>query len=259
MSWAARRRLIIFFILVAFFGGLTFWHYYADIFRAPTCTDGKQNGTETGIDCGGNMCTNLCTAEVRLPTILWTRSFAVTDTVYNATAYIENKNNAATESIPYEFRLYDDKDILIARRQGTALIPPLGTYAIVETGIVVGAGAVKRTTFDFSKIPVRWEKIPETIQKLSINTNNIAFDATGSIPRLSALITNPSPITTLYNTLVSAIVYDENNNTVNVSQTIVQVLSPGASTPVVFTWPRPLTMPVVRYELIPIIDVFHTK
>jgi hypothetical protein len=259
MSWAARRRLIIFFILVVFFGGLTFLRYKKDIFRAPTCTDGKQNGTETGIDCGGNMCTNLCVHEVKIPTVIWQRSFAITDSVYNATAYIENKNEAATKSIAYEFRLYDPNDVLVARRQGSALIPPLGRYAIVETGIAVGNTSVKRTTFDFSKTPALWEKVPESVSRLRINTSNVFFDESGLIPRLNALITNPSPTVTLNNTSVAAILYDANDNAVNVSQTLVQVLSPNASAPIFFTWPRPLTAPVVRYEIAPIIDVFHTQ
>nr|WP_294773769.1 T9SS type A sorting domain-containing protein [uncultured Flavobacterium sp.] len=33
---------------------------------APTCTDGIQNGTETGIDCGGT-CPNACLAQINLP------------------------------------------------------------------------------------------------------------------------------------------------------------------------------------------------
>lgn len=259
MSWAARRRLIIFLVVSAFIGGLLFWHYYKDIFRVPTCSDGKQNGMETGIDCGGNMCTNLCTFEVKIPTVIWQRSFAITDSVYNATAYIENKNDAATKSIGYEFRLYDPNDVLVARRQGATLIPPLGRYAIVETGIAVGNTSVKRTTFEFSKTPARWEKIPDAIEKLRINTSNITFDASGTVPRLNALLTNPSPTVTLNNTAIAAILYDADDNAVNVSQTLIQILSPNASSPVFFTWPRALTAPVVRYEIAPIIDVFHAQ
>ncbi len=259
MSWAARRRLIIFFILVVFFGGLTFLRYKKDIFRAPTCTDLKQNGTETGIDCGGNMCTNLCTFEVKIPTVLWSRSFAITDSVYNATAYIENKNEAATKSIGYEFRLYDSSGVLVARREGSALIPPLGRYAIVETGIAVGNTSVRRTTFEFSKTPALWEKIPESIARLRVNTSNIFFDDSGAIPRLNALLTNVSPTVTLNNTSVAAILYDADDNAISVSQTLVQILSPNASSPIFFTWPRSLGKSVIRHEIVPIIDVFHTQ
>ncbi len=260
MTWALRRRILILLIVIIVVGGLSFWHYSPSIFKAPTCTDGIQNGTETGIDCGGNMCTNLCTFEVKLPTILWSRAFAVTDTVYNATASIENKNDAAVGSIPYEFRLYDANNILVARRDGTALIPPLGRYAVIETGIAVGNGVVvKRTTFEFSSTPALWKRISESVKNLRVATSNIAFDASNPIPRLTALLTNPSPTVTLNNTLVGAILYDADDNAVNVSQTLVQILSPGASTPIVFTWPRPLPATVVRYEIIPVIDVFHAK
>lgn len=258
MSWAARRRLVIFLVACVIVGGGVFYFLSPSIFKAPMCTDGKQNGTETGIDCGGT-CTNLCSFEVRLPTILWSRSFAVTDSVYNAVASIENKNDAGVRAIPYEFRLYDSNGILVARRDGTARIPPLGRFAIVETGIVVGNGIVARTTFEFSSNPVLWERIPSEIEKLSLSTNSIKLDTSGTTPRLSAMLTNPSSTVTLNNTVVAAILYDANDNAVNVSRTLVQKIDPEGSAPVFFTWPRALSAPVVRYDIIPIIDVFDSK
>jgi hypothetical protein len=46
----------------------------------PTCTDGIQNGTETGIDCGGS-CPNVCLTQVNLPINYQgnTINYAVTD------------------------------------------------------------------------------------------------------------------------------------------------------------------------------------
>ena len=259
MTWASRRRLLIVLIILAVVLSYAFYLLSPAIFKAPSCTDGTQNGTETGIDCGGTMCTNLCTAEVKIPTVLWARSFPVTESVYNTVAYIENKNNAATRAIPYEFRLYDDKDILVSRIDGVAEIPPLGHYAIVETGIQVGTATVVKTTFEFSTKPVLWERIPPEIQKLNVLTSNTNLDTSVATPRLSATITNPSPTATLNDTVVAAILYDGNDNAVNVSRTIIPTLGPGAKTPVFFTWPRALSAPIVRYELVPIIDVFSTQ
>lgn len=258
MSWSARRRLFIVFIILVIIGGGVFWYLSPSIFKAPSCTDGLLNGTEAGVDCGGN-CINLCSSQVELPTVLWTRSFPVTDTVYNSIAYIENKNSAAVRTIAYEFRVYDTRGILVARRNGETLVPPLGRYAIVETGIQVGTAIVGRTTFAFDTRPALWEKIPEPIQKLSALTNSAKFDATGLIPKLSASLYNPSPTVTLADTVVAAILYDADDNAVNVSRTIVPVLEPGKSVPIYFTWPRAISVPIVRYDLVPIIDVFHAK
>ncbi|MEI8130768.1 MAG: hypothetical protein WCG55_04680 [bacterium] len=258
MTWAMRRRIFILFIIFIVFGGLTFWHYSAQIFVTPSCTDGVRNGDETGIDCGGTMCTTMCATEVRTPTILWFRSFPVTDTVYNAAALIENKNNGATRSLPYEFRLYDKDNILLARRDGVAVVPPLGRYVIVETGISVGATKVGATEFSFSNTPSVWERIPETVSKLRIGSSSISLDTSGIVPRLSATLTNFSPTIALTNTVVAAVLYDDQNNTVNVSKTVVPEFAPNSNTSVTFTWPQAFPRPVARYDIVPIIDVFHT-
>ena len=259
MTWAARRRLFILFLLALFIGGLVFWHETPNIFRAPTCSDGKQNGDEQGIDCGGTMCTVMCTSQIQLPTVLWARSFAVTSNVYNAAAYIENKNNAATRQIAYEFRLYDANNILISRRDGVTLIPPLGNFVVVETGIQSGMAAVAHTTFDFSSAPAVWERVPAVAKGIAVGTSNVSLDTTDPIPKLSLSVSDPSPSLSLKNTVVAAVLYDASDNAVNVSRTIIPSLKPGSSTPVVFTWPSKLSAPVVRYEILPVIDVFDVK
>ncbi len=259
MTWAARRRILILFVVILVVGGVSFWHYSPSIFKAPMCNDGIQNGEETGIDCGGNICTNLCTADVRIPTIIWARAFPVTENVYNVAASIENKNNAAVRAIPYEFRIYDKDNILLARRGGTALVPPLGRYVIVETGIQVGTASVGTTTFSFSSSPALWERIASDVAHLRISTSNIVFDTSGVVPKLSSALLNPSPTVTLTNTNVSAVLYDADDNAVNVSKTIVPTLAPGATATAVFTWPRAFPKPIVRYDIIPVVDVFHTQ
>ena len=259
MSWAARRRFFILLILFVVIGGLAFWHFSPSIFVAPTCSDHKQDGDERGIDCGGTMCSVMCTADIQVPSVLWARAFPVTSDVYNAAAYIENKNTSATRAIPYEFRIYDNNDILIVRRDGVALVPPLGNYAIVETGLQTGNAIVGKTTFAFSSVPAVWERVPANAAGLQVMTTDQKLDTSGPIPKLSATISNPSPNVTLSNTVVAAVLYDANDNAVNVSRTVIPTLAPEASAPVVFTWPQKLSAPVVRYELLPVIDVFNAK
>ena len=255
MTWAARRRLMIVLIILLALGGFAWYKLYPVFHKVPICTDNIKNGDETGIDCGGS-CTLVCTAEVTIPNVLWSRSFAVTDTVYNAVAYVENRNAAATKAIPYEFRIYDTDGIFVARVQGMTKVPGAGHYAIVETGIAVGTSKVGRTTFEFSKNPVRWERVSDDAMKLNVLTNNLKLDISGSVPKLSANVVNPSPTITLSDTIVAAILYDANDNAVNVSRTIVPTLAPQASAPIYFTWPRAFSAPVVRYQLVPIIDIF---
>ena len=88
-----RRRLLILLVVLTVVGGAVFAYVWPIVNQAPTCTDGKQNGDELGVDCGGG-CVDFCSNQITMPTVLWSRAFPVTTNVYNATAYIENKNDA---------------------------------------------------------------------------------------------------------------------------------------------------------------------
>jgi hypothetical protein len=193
---------------------------------------------------------------VKNPIVLWARPFAVTNSVYNAVAYIENQNDAAMQSLPYEFRLYDDKGLFISRREGTALIPPSGRYAIVETGIAVGTSTVTRATITFSDSLSPWQRVPETIKALRAPITDVKMENDLVAPRLQATITNPSPIATLTDTVVTAVLYDDTDTAIGASRTIVHTLAPGANDTIFFTWPTPFVKKVVRYDVTPVIDVF---
>ncbi len=258
MDWATRRQFFIIVLILLFISSIVFYYTYPIIFALPTCSDHKKNGDETGVDCGGS-CINLCSFEVKKPIVDWVRSFYVADQVYNAVAYIENTNDAAVKNMPYEFRLYDKNGVFIKRVTGTTIIPPSGKYAIIETGINVGDAVVGSTTFDYGTDPVTWYKVPENLKNLHIKTSNIFLNSNVSVPKLTADLQNSSPTATLRNVNVVAILYDINNNAVNVSNTFISSILPGKSISIYFTWPHPFSSPVVRYELLPIIDLFSTK
>lgn len=258
MTWAGRRQLFIALLIFGSIFSFLFWHFRSVIYVAPLCTDGKQNGDEVGVDCGGS-CINFCSSQIKNPIVIWRRAFPVTDSVYNAVAYIENGNDAAIQSIPYEFRLYDDKGSFITRVQGTTALNPLGRYAIVETGIKVGNLKVEKTTFEFGKPTAQWVRVPEEIKKLRTSVDDVKITDTQTMPKVSASIRNTSPTVTLSDTYISAILYDANDNAINVSRTYVDTLHPNEAIPIYFSWPKPFGSTVARYEIIPLLDIFHTK
>ena len=255
MSWSSKRQSFIVLLIAVILGGMVFWHYTPVIFANPSCTDGKQDGTEVGVDCGGS-CSNFCSSQIKDPTILWSRSFKVAPSVYTAVASIENENDAGNQSMPYEFRLYDANGIFVSRVDGTAIIPPSVSYAIVETGIQTGNADVASTTFVFGKPAHPWMHIDPNVEKLRLSTSNINLDTTGPVPKLSATLTNSSPTAFIRNTTVAAILYDANGNAITASKTFVPSIAAQGTYPVVFTWPEPIATPVVRYDILPIIDVF---
>src|SRR4051812_37112523 len=93
MTWALQRQILFVLLLILLIFGLGYWVSYPYFHRAPTCTDSRQNGSETGVDCGG-LCTRACIQQVDPISIIWSRSFRVIPGRYNAVAYLENHNKS---------------------------------------------------------------------------------------------------------------------------------------------------------------------
>ncbi|MEO8637693.1 MAG: vWA domain-containing protein [Candidatus Taylorbacteria bacterium] len=231
--WASNRKLSYigaFFVLV--FIGIALPIFFT-VYEAPTCFDLKQNQKELGVDCGGP-CSILCINQALSPIILWQRAFKVTPGVYNAVAFIENPNlDSSTNDLPYVFKLYDDKGILIYERKGKTDIPQNKIFPIFESRIATGTQIPSRVTFEFSRLPV-WEI--DTNEPPQVKVASQTLDESGQFPQLKATIENRSS-TTLQGVEVVALVYDSNGNAQAVSRTFIDTLDKNSSQDVVFTWP----------------------
>ncbi len=234
-SWSAKRKLvyaIMFFSFVIIVVGLpTFFIWY----QKPTCFDGKKNGDEVGVDCGGS-CRLLCSFEAVEPDILWSRSFKVSNGLYSATAYIQNHNfTSEAVNVPYVFKIYDKTNSLIAERTGQAYIPKNKIFAIFEPTIQVGEKVPYRTTFEFTKNPV-WVKDDSVPPDLVVREKSLSRE--DALPRIDASIQNNSLIP-FSNIEVVALVYDGKDNAIGASRTYLDYLAKDQSADVVFTWPAP--------------------
>lgn len=258
MTWALKRQIFYIAILVLFFAGFGFLIISPYFNKAPICTDGKQNGDETGIDCGGS-CANACSTQVDQISVIWTRAFRVIPGRYNAVAYIVNHNkNAAVEKINYRFRFADAKNIYIGKREGSTFVPPGGNFVVFEPGIDIGNSVPVYVTFEFTGIPT-WLQVPqEKINQLKILISNIQLLDENTLPRLSATIKNNS-LFTIPNVGVVAILYDAGGNAVSTSRTYLNQLSPLQNADINFTWPEPFSGTVVAKEIIPMYDIFSAK
>ena len=122
-SWGRSRQLAYLFTILAVMAvvaAFLTWRYWP----TPTCFDGRQNGTETGVDCGGG-CEQVCRAQAVELKILWSRVFEVTHGVYTAAAMVENANlDAGVAVLPYSFRLVDENNLLVTFRQGKTYANP---------------------------------------------------------------------------------------------------------------------------------------
>ncbi|PIT96537.1 hypothetical protein COT82_02670 [Candidatus Campbellbacteria bacterium CG10_big_fil_rev_8_21_14_0_10_35_52] len=251
MSWASKRRTAYFgtaiFIVITVAGILFFLIFN----KEPTCEDDKKNGDEQGIDCGG-LCDKLCATQVSAPIIIWSRSFKVSEGVYNSVAYVENPNfTASAPKIPYTFKIFDDNNILIAERNGNTFISPDGISLIFEGAIITGNRIPARTFFEFSEAPI-WTRTNG--DKSSLSINNIKLSVADISPRVDAVLSNNS-LLAARNIEVVAVVFDANDNAIGASATFVESISDRSSQDIVFTWPNKFDQSVSRVEIIPRVNM----
>lgn len=258
MTWAFRRQFIYLSVLILFFLGVGFLLAYPYINFAPSCFDGKRNGNESGIDCGGS-CVRACLFEVDKLSVIWARSFRVTDGRHNAVAYVENQNiNTAIYKIKYRFRFADKDNIYIGMREGETFVPPAGKFAIFEPAIGVGNSIPVYTTFEWSEVPI-WVKVPkEKIEETKVLVTDIRLEDEDTMPRMSATLKNGS-LLNIPEVSVVAILYDEEGNAVTVSRTYIESLAPEQVVPLSFTWPEPMPRPIFVKEIIPMYNIFLAK
>ena len=258
MTWAFKRQILDAIILILFIAGFAFLILYPKLNQAPTCSDFKQNGAETGVDCGGD-CPRACFSVQDELSVVWARAFRVIPGRYNAVAYITNHNkNSAVRKINYRFRFGDENNIYIGKREGSTFIPPGGNFAIFEPGIGVGNSIPVYTTFEFTEAPMWLQVPPEKLSQLKVLVSDIRLTDETTAPRLTAVVQNTS-LFTVKNLGVVAILYGTSGNALSVSRTILDELKPLQSKNIYFTWPEPLSAPVVAKEIIPVFDIFAAK
>lgn len=234
ISWSFRRQLLYLampLVLVLVVSGLIFFKY---LYSSPTCFDGAKNGIETGVDCGGS-CQLLCTSDSLAPVVRWSESFAVTDSVWNAGAYVENPNiNSLSPKATYIFRLYDEKNTLITEVNGETFIPKNKKFLVFYPSINTGGKAVRRTEFEFTG-NLTWLTSNAHLPDLRITHG--AIEKASTTPLISGSIQNSgaSPAGALE---LSVIVYDGRGNAIGISRTYVDSVPVRSDVPFGFTWPR---------------------
>lgn len=234
ISWSFKRQLLylgIPLVMVFSLSGYIFFKYF---YVSPTCFDRAQNGDETGRDCGGS-CRLLCTSDSLAPVVRWSESFAVTDSVWNAGAYVENPNiNSESPRATYIFRLYDEKNSLITEVNGQTFIPKNKKFLVFYPSINTGGKVVKRTEFEFTG-NITWLTSTGPIPDLKVTHSSIQKGSTtplilGTVENIGA--TNAGLVE------LSVIVYNGRGNAIGISRTYVDSVSVRSNSDFGFTWPR---------------------
>ena len=248
-QWSRTRKRIIFLILflsvVVLVGVPIFFLFY----RAPTCFDGKLNGDESGVDCGGS-CQLLCSPEA-LPLIVRgdPRVLTIATSTYEVVALVENPNSQAeVYRAGYTLKLYgSDNALAIKTIEGETYVPKGATFALFEGPFILDAAEVPtRATFEWKKGSLIWQKNVSLAPEL--NAKDQLVSKTESTPRLEATVENLS-LESVSNIDLVAVISDKDGNIFASSKTFIDALPAGGEAPIIFTWPRPFTGQVADIDI----------
>lgn len=230
LNWRIKKQIISFLIVSAFVGGAVglFVYFYMP---EPTCFDGKQNQEETGIDCGG-LC-EPCITNPKDIVVLWTRVIKIDEGLYEVASLIENPNLFyGLPFFKYNFKLYDDKNVLVAVRDGRTFLNPQDRFVIFETNIDTGRRSALKGVVEIEQA-AKWEYLDEERPSVIVSRKNFSNDP---FPVASAFLFNESlfPVRDIYAYIVLS---DKDGNAMAVSSTRVDSLSGEKGKEITFTWP----------------------
>lgn len=255
MSWRGRRRgtyLGVFGLIVL---AVLFVLFYPLIFKAPTCSDGKQNGDETGVDCGGS-CQMYCPKTVALPRVDYAAVFPVEEDVYNVVAALTSTEpSAAARSAKYKIYLYDEAGKVVKEIEGTTFIPTASQFAVFEAGVRTGTARAVRARFSWGDEPITFEKVNVNLAKFPLDISLWKRETVLDTERLNVQVSN-SALSPIPESDYIVVVYDESDEPIAASKTR-ETLPARSTVTLFFSWPYEFPKEPKRYELIRRINPFN--
>lgn len=238
--WAVGRRIQYGLGFLSVWVLVGAWVYFTNFYQPPSCFDRVQNGTETGIDCGG-ACVQICPADVLPPQVVWVKSFRVVDGQYNAVAYVENANQTVgTPELKYTFQLLS-KGVVVAERQGMMVLPQNNVYPIFEGKIFTEAGAVVTDTKIFLEPAQLW--LPADAARDQFRSVDIKLSNADTRPRLDVVLENTA-LKEAREVEVVATIFNDTGEPVTASETNIDYIAPRSTQNIVFTWPNSIAKTV---------------
>lgn len=258
MDHRSQKKLVFGVIYGALFLGITYLAYLP--FKPlETCTDGKKNQNETGVDCGG-VC-GACVIEPVLSDLVVAESAWVLGgkgNEYDVVAKISNPNNDyGASSVPYTFRLLDASGAVLLEKVGTSFILPKEEKYIVETSIPLSTTPFR---VDVVLGKVDWEKFAGYKERPALDVYNRSFERITSgvgFGRAKGLVVNNSPFD-FTNLGIVVVLRDGVGKVVALQKTEQDTLRSGEQRDFTLLWPDPFPGDVERVEVRTDANVYRT-
>ncbi|NTW90066.1 MAG: hypothetical protein HGB37_04130 [Candidatus Moranbacteria bacterium] len=227
---------------------------------APTCTDGKKNQGETGIDCGGR-----CGA---CPEVFNPEPFVIREAVavpgnsaseYDVVAKVYNPNDTIGASeIRYDISLRDTGGKEIGRVSGTDSILPQETKTLLTISVATtGTPASVDITFR----DAAWQRFSGYQERPKLSLYRTRFDKLSSGPfygEVFGTLRNDSPFDFRAVT-VKVILRNAAGMPIALNQTEVNTLLSGDIRDFTLRWPKAIPGEVAVVETVADTDFYHEQ
>ena len=261
MDWASRRRFIIFALVAAVALAFLAVVGIATLYKTPSCSDGKQNQGEAGVDCGGP-CPYLCASEVSAAKVLFTRLVSNEAGRTDVIASVENPNGgAAAKAVPYVLELYGVAgNTLVRHVNGTIDLPPAATVPVFVPGVSQGGQEVTSAFLTIGADAPKWYKTARDPRVLPVVTNT-TLGGTVAAPRIDAVLSNAS-VMPMNDVRAIVLVHsashedgDASGDVIAASQTVVPLVPAQGQATATFTWNGAFPETPATIEVVPIIPL----
>ncbi len=228
------KQLIYGFLYLLILVLLGIWVYFAFLRSAASCTNGRQDSGEEGVDCGG-VCVAAC-----LPAGL--SELQVTDTkvfhpgsgITSVLAKIQNPNlQTAASSFDYTLKFYDPDDKLLLTRSGSSYV--YAGEVKYLTDFISGGAADGAESVELTISPPRWLPDSEFSKPQAVILSRTATLGEAGI-QVSGKLANRDTLT-LSRLEVGAVFYGRYNYAVGVSKTEIDSVLPNETRDFVIAHP----------------------
>jgi hypothetical protein len=257
MPRGTKRFFIIFIYLALFF--LVGWFVFSRLMPKPTCSDGKQNQNEQGIDCGG-VCQKQCEKKLEAQDlIIKEKSFVFGGQgTYDVMARVSNPNNElGAASFSYTFTLKGADGSVLATRSGTSFILPVESKYVIETGL---ATAQAPAEISVSVSTPQWTEF-FGYEKPELNIYQQRYDLISSgvgFSEADGLVRNESNFD--FDTIkVNVVLRDANGNPVAFNSTEINTINAGEERDFRLLWPVNFPGSVQNVEMEADANVFDSQ
>jgi hypothetical protein len=216
-----------FYLLIL--GGLAWGIYSITLKSAPSCFDGRQNGDETGIDCGGPCIS--CDIKNLKPLIVSPVIQFSSDRLYSVSAEIQNLNTKfAVQSFDYEINFYDKPLDVAGKKLLQSIKRKSFIYAgeiknIIEAGVKITTGIPASAEIKIDANNIVWKDKKDFFPPLNVEIKDISAALEDNQVKVSGYVANENNFS-ISRVVINAFLIDKMGVKIGVSKTELQNIGP---------------------------------